>query len=82
MCVSQAGLLVVASVESRRLAFDWLMVQTGESLNSIQPLPLEEGWIISFHQTPARYLFLQVRGRRQREAERSVLIGAGGFTPV
>lgn len=31
--------LMVVSVESRRLDFDWLMVQTGESLISIQPFP-------------------------------------------
>lgn len=30
---------MVVSVESRRLDFDWLMVQTGESLISIQPFP-------------------------------------------
>lgn len=51
--------LMVVSVESRRLDFDWLMVQTGESLISIQPFPTGSRLDPSLSSYPV--LFLQVR---------------------
>lgn len=66
---------MVVSVESRRLDFDWLMVQTGESLISIQPFP--PGSSLDPFLSSYPVLFLQVPGGgRSRKVS---FYGAEGF---
>lgn len=68
---------MVVSVESRRLDFDWLMVQTGESLNStLNPGSRLDHFLSS---DPARYRFLQVWRLHYAKGQ---FFGAESFTPV